>query len=287
MRRYLRGLISRIEKSRIFIFVKQISHRISEHNVPVYSARAAFFMIISALPLLMLVLGFLKYILPDIRAEVFFTDKVFLPEQVTVLFNRAVSELYELKTAPVISTAAAGVLWAASKGILSLLDGLDNIYGIENKRGYVKSRIVSVIYTAVFTLIITLTLVLFVAGKYIAKISYDKLYYAKLAAELFLKFPALVYFAVLTVLFAAVYKYLPGRHLPFKSQLPGAVISSGGWILFSVIYSFYIDNFANYSYIYGSLTAIVLLMLWLYFCMNIFLFGAELNEYLHWRREGT
>ena len=59
--------------------------------------------------------------------------------------------------------------------------------------------------------------------------------------------------------------------------MPGALFTGAGWILFSYIFSVYINNFSNYSRIYGSLTAIVLLMLWLYSCMTILLYGAEVN----------
>jgi len=67
-------------------------------------------------------------------------------------------------------------------------------------------------------------------------------------------------------------------------EFPGAIISAAGWVGFSALYSFYITHFANYSYLYGSLTAIVLLMLWLYFCMNILFFGAEVNVLITSRR---
>ncbi|HIU47977.1 MAG TPA: YihY/virulence factor BrkB family protein, partial [Candidatus Avimonoglobus intestinipullorum] len=74
-----------------------------------------------------------------------------------------------------------------------------------------------------------------------------------------------------------VYKTFSGKKMPYKRHLPGAVFTTAGWMVFSFLFSIYIENFANYSYIYGSLTAIVLMMLWLYSCMIILLFGAELN----------
>ena len=85
---------------------------------------------------------------------------------------------------------------------------------------------------------------------------------------------------LLTIVFALMYRILPNAQNGFRQQLPGAVFSSLGWMIFSLSYSLYIDHFSSISYLYGSLTAIVLLMLWLYYCMDIFLIGAEINMWL-------
>ena len=91
-----------------------------------------------------------------------------------------------------------------------------------------------------------------------------------------------ILFGMLTFFFALLYTFLPRKkpRLKFLKQLPGAVAAAACWMIFTYIYTVYIENFSNYSYVYGSLTAVVFLMLWLYFCMNIFLFGAQLNKML-------
>ena len=76
------------------------------------------------------------------------------------------------------------------------------------------------------------------------------------------------------------YKGYAGRKVKFFSQLTGAFFSAVGWFLYSRFFEFYIENFANYSYIYGSLTALIIVMLWLYSCMEILLVGAGINVFL-------
>ena len=83
--------------------------------------------------------------------------------------------------------------------------------------------------------------------------------------------------ALMTISFSLMYKILPNTKTHLRHQLPGAVFSALGWMIFSLVYSIYIDNYSNFSYTYGSLAAVILLMLWLYFCMYIFLIGAEIN----------
>ena len=80
--------------------------------------------------------------------------------------------------------------------------------------------------------------------------------------------------------FVFIYTILPNTRLSFWRQIPGAAFTTFGWMIFSYVYSLYIDHVANFSYIYGSLTALILLMLWLYICMNIVLLGAVLNKLL-------
>lgn len=69
----------------------------------------------------------------------------------------------------------------------------------------------------------------------------------------------------------------PSR-VTFISQLPGAITATIGWLGFSYLYSFYVDHISNYSSIYGAMTTIALLMVWLYACMYILFFGGWLNE---------
>ena len=81
------------------------------------------------------------------------------------------------------------------------------------------------------------------------------------------------------VLFLVLYKCIPNRKASFKSQCPGALISSLAWSIFSLAFSMYLDIALAASNMYGSLTMIVFIMIWMYFCMWILLIGAEINAY--------
>ena len=84
-------------------------------------------------------------------------------------------------------------------------------------------------------------------------------------------------FIILVLFFSIIYKSMPCKKMKILDQIPGAVIASAGWVSFSILFSFYVDNFSHYSNVYGSLTAIIVLMLWLYICMYIMFIGAEIN----------
>ena len=96
-----------------------------------------------------------------------------------------------------------------------------------------------------------------------------------------INFRALWALMILIIFFLGIYTFVPDKRLKLRDQLPGAVFSTVGWMAFSFAFSLYFSHIGgkNYSYMYGSLTAIVLLLLWLYFCMCILFFGAEINYF--------
>jgi len=75
-----------------------------------------------------------------------------------------------------------------------------------------------------------------------------------------------------------MYMVLPSGQNRFLDALPGALLASSGWLVFSDLYSIYVTNFAHLSNVYGSVYAVALSMLWLYFCMDIVFYGGVLNR---------
>ncbi len=244
-------------------------------------------MIISALPLLMLILSLFKYFVPFDESYIIRFGTDYMPDMLMPLFNRLAQELFHGVSIPIISLTSVTVLWAASKGMLSLVRGLDSVYLCTGERGYIKLRLMALLYTLIFIGIIIATLLFFVAGRYIIKITEVYLPFISVIFKAIYSFPVVIYIFVLALIFALLYKILPRRKMPFHKHLPGAFAAAIGWVVFTAGYSFYVNRYADYSYIYGSLTAVVLLMLWLYFCMNIFLLGAEINCLIYERNEDS
>ena len=85
---------------------------------------------------------------------------------------------------------------------------------------------------------------------------------------------------VQVVLFTAIYMELPNRRNSFRHSLPGAVFAALGWLIFTRLYSVYVDHFAGLSNIYGSVYAVALSMLWLHCCICIVFYGGALNRLL-------
>ena len=142
----------------------------------------------------------------------------------------------------------------------------------------------SVVYTILFLIALLATLLLMVFGGTIYGLLSESFAWLTRAEKMLGGAQEFMYFIGLSVFFALVYRVFAGDGAKVRDQIFGALFATMGWFLFSFVFSVYVENFANFSYVYGSLTMLVLMMFWLYSCMVILLLGAEINVYMS-RRE--
>ena len=257
--------------------VMGFSRRIRDDHVSAFAAQSAYFILMSIIPILLLMMTMIRYlpITQEDLAHMFFTV---VPEAFQGLFSLIVSEVYT-KSVAVVPLTAVFAAWSASKGIMSLYGGLNTIYHVPIVPNYIISRLWSAIYTILFIVAVLLTLVLMVFGTTIQEQLINHFPMIANVTGFFVHFRFLITLTVLTLVFLVMYVILPNRRASFKSQIPGAVISSVAWLLFSYCFSLYVRFSKGISQMYGSMTTIMFLMLWLYFCMGILLIGAEINAY--------
>jgi len=178
----------------------------------------------------------------------------FLPEVLAEGAEELILLTYDNTSGATLGLSAVTTLWSASRGIYGMITGLNGVYGAEETRAYLHVRLLSVVYTFAFLLVLILTLMFHAFG----------------IGLLFLQ----------TGIFTAMYMVLPNGQNRFRDSLPGALLASGGWLVFSDLYSVYVAHFAHLSNVYGSVYAVALSMLWLYFCMAIVFYGGALNRLL-------
>ncbi|MDW2798911.1 YihY/virulence factor BrkB family protein [Clostridium boliviensis] len=265
---------------RFLLRCKQIYDKYTKDEMTVYAAQASYFTIIAAFPFMMLLLAMIQFIPSITKANLLQLLVTVIPSTLEIdsVIVNVIEDLYTKSPAAILSVTAIAAIWSASKGMLSIERGLNRVFGQEKKRGYFMTRVVCAGYTVVFIIICTLTLVLLVLGSSIQ--AFMNRHFPILAeiTQHVISFRTMLLF-ILTLCFAMLYTYVPEKKQHFTRQLPGAVFSTLGWIAFSFAFSIYFSNFSNYSVMYGSLTAIVLIMLWLYSCICILFFGAEINYY--------
>ena len=263
-------------RAKFLIFVDAII----KDNIGIYAAQASFFIIISAIPFAMLLLSLVKFFVPEQANSALMMNGILTlaPHTISGFLQRLVREvLNRSSTASIVSVTVITTLWSASKGVMGLYQGLNNVHKPEKLLNYIQARALSLVYTILFIFVLLLTIIVFGFGDAIGNMLRSRLPSVAAIVNEIINARIIIFTIFLTLSFAMMYKVLPRKKIKFKSQIPGALCAAVGWMLFTHAYSLYIENFSNYSYVYGSLTAVVLLMLWLYFCMNIFLYGAELN----------
>lgn len=256
--------------------IKTFSKKLSDDHVNAFSAQSAFFILISFFPFLMFLMTLLKYVPVDYEA----LNNVFIqafPETVSSLLLGILDEIKNSTTGAVISASVAAALWTSSKGFLAIVRGMNGVYNHKETRNYFVLRFWSAVYTLIFAIMIIAILLIFVFGNRISQFFLLKVPLLAEFALLITSIRTITGLSVLILFFLFIYVVIPNRKSNVFSELPGAFISAAGWMGFSYLYSFYIDNMGRYSTTYGSLTAIVLCMLWLYSCMYIMFVGAEIN----------
>ncbi len=267
---------------------KQIYDKYTKDEMTVYAAQASFFTIIAAFPFIMLLMAMIQFIPSVTKSTMLQVITTLIPStlEINSIIVTVIDDLYTNSPATVLSVSAIAAIWSASRGMLSIERGLNRVFGREKKRNYVITRLICSGYTIVFMAICLLTLVLLVLGSSIQAFMQR---HFPLIAEIthYVVTFRTILVLVLTVCFAILYTYVPENRQKFRNQLPGAVFSTLGWIVFSFAFSIYFNNFSNFSVMYGSLTAIVLLMLWLYACICILFLGAEINFFFSgaWKKD--
>ncbi len=261
-----------------FYTVKRLAKRFETDKLTAYAAQAAFFIFISVFPFLMLFLNLIKYIPFFSNENIEMWNMDFLSPKIAELLKSIIYEAGESGSGALISITTIAALWACSKGVLGIIYGLNSVYKTTEKRGYIRLRAIAVFYTIGFIIALTIALILMVFGNKILDFILIQMPFLASLAQMVKIIRWLVALGFLVLFFMFIYTVIPERKTKMKNELPGALISAIGWIGFSALYSFYIDNFGNQSIIYGSLTAVVLFLLWLYICMIILFFGAEVND---------
>jgi len=272
----MKGLVFGMFKSVVQLF-GLFSGKIKDEHISAFSAQAAFFIIISFFPFIMLLLSMIKYTNIEESDMLKLFTQIF-PTAVNPFLVTIIDQIYHSRNSgTIIPLTAITTLWSAGKGFLAIMKGLNAVYNIEETRHYLQLRLISAIYTLGFAITIIMTMGLFVFGNRLFFWIKQKLPTFLDTALIIISLRTILGFLVLILFFLIIYVVIPNRKAKVISQLPGAMICAAGWMGFSYAFSYYIDNFSDYSSMYGSLTAIVLFMLWMYFLMYILFIGAEFN----------
>lgn len=191
-----------------------------------------------------------------------------------------VKEVYS-KSIGTISLSIIFTMWSAGRALLALTRGLHSVYDINDKKSNsaIYLRLKSIVETIIFIVFIILGLILLVFGDTLISIAQSRLgilenvsFFSGVLAEIGSIFATFV-------VFLCLYKFLPKHKVSFKSQMPGAIFGALGLNIISFVFSKYLDIFRGFSITYGSLTTLMLVMMWIYSCFYTVFLGAELNVF--------
>lgn len=261
---------------RIYLIGVDFSTQMRKQNISAYAASIAFFFFLSVVPMLMVICTIIPYTpLTEENLVEAVTD--ITPDLVDELVESIIADVYG-KSAGILSVAVIATIWSAAKGVMALMRGLNAVNGVEENRNYFVIRFVASFYTLVMLLAVILSLFIMVFGDQLVTLALHRLPQLQMVVSFFMNFRFLVVWAVLTLSFAAIYAYVPDKKQKFKEQIPGAAFASVLWSIFSWGFSVYVTYGNSYG-IYGSLSLIIIVLIWMYSCMYIIMIGAYLNRY--------
>lgn len=265
------------ERRSIWKILRGFIDRISGDHVGAYAAQAAYFLILSFIPFVLFLTTLVRYT-PLTYRMVREAIIGFVPQNLQSFILSILAEVYGRSTA-IVPISAIFALWSGCRGVQSITNGLNVIYHVKETRNWLVTRIYSAFYTLLFVLAVIGSLLLLVLGNRIQETASKYVPIVGHVIGRIMGARTFLVFAVLFFIFLALYKVLPNRRATFKSQVPGAFLTALSWMGFSYGFSLYFEWFPNFSNMYGSLAALVMVMLWLYVCMNLILYGAEINSY--------
>ena len=249
-----------------------------EDHISEYSAQCSYYTILSFIPFIILLITLIQY--TNIQQQTLFDaiSKI-IPSSMNEFVLGIVREVYS-KSIGTISISLIFTLWSAGKGLFALTKGLHSVYNTDedNEKSILYLRIMSLIDTVIFIVLIMLGMVLLVFGNSLKSLmqqhfgaleNFNTL--SQIATELGFIF-------VTFVIFLFLYRFMPNHKVTFKSQIPGAIFGAIALNVISFVFSKYLDIFKGFSITYGSLTTLMLIMMWTYSCFYSLFLGAELNK---------
>ena len=267
-----------LKRPRYVYLATRFIKKILSDRIPVYAAQAAYYVIMSAAPMLFLMLTFLKYT-PLTEEMILETLSYVLNEDLMGTVQAVVRGIYH-GSFRFVSFAAVSLFWVAGSGVMGLTKGLNCIHSVRANRNYLILRVRSSFYAVLLVVAFIIALGSMVFGMRSLSVLSSVLPFFNPDQYAFSVLITLIAMIVLTWVFDALYVMLPNRRVRFFSQIYGAVFTTIAWSVFSLIFSVYLTVAKNLSILYGGLITIVMTLLWLYICMWLFFLGGEINAWM-------
>jgi Predicted membrane protein len=264
---------------------KNLIFRFRDDEVLALASQLAYSLIFSFFPFLIFLMTLVGYS-PISSGEVLLGLNRILPYDTLELIKNTIIEVVETKNGHLLSLSLIITLWTSSGGFNAVIRGLNKAYDEAEHRSIFKVQLMAILCTVGVALVIIITILLLVFGQTLGRVLAIRL---GLSYQFQVTWNVVRYIIILLstiFIFASVYHYTPCRRLTWLEVIPGAVFSTIGLVLVSMGFAFYVNNFGNYSKIYGSIGAVIVLLTWLFLLAIIIIMGGELNATLAFDREG-
>ncbi|KOP71052.1 YihY/virulence factor BrkB family protein [Cytobacillus solani] len=264
--------------------IPRLVKRIFANDLFGLAAQLAYFFLLSLFPLLLFLVTLLPY-LPITQEDILGVIRDFAPGDSMKLIETNINELSQ-KNGKLLSFGIIATIWSASNGINAIVKALNSAYEVEESRPFLIARGMAILFTFAMLFVFVVALLLPVFGKLIGVYLFAKLGLSDEFMSIWNTLRWLVSSIILFIVFTGLYWIAPNKKLKCITVIPGAIFATVGWAISSLAFSFYVTNFGNYSATYGSIGAIIVLMIWFYLTGVIIIIGGEINAiYSKYKRD--
>ena len=272
--------MDRFKDKKWFLFIEDLYCRIKENEVTAIGAQLTYYLILSVFPFLIFLLNILSST-PITQEEVLDNLLIVLPIEAQIMIEGIVNEIAITSSDTLLSLGILLSIWTGSLGVTAIIRAINKAYNIKEKRPYWKLKGLALIFTIILALLLTLVLSMLVFGPVIGKRLAKGLPQATPIHFIWNIIRIIIPFISMIIIFALLYKFSPnpreGLRIKFRHTLPGAIFTTSGWLIASMVFSYYVNNFKSYSKTYGSLGGIIVLLIWLYITSIMIVVGGEVN----------
>lgn len=265
-----------LKNNHLFLFVKDMIVHFIHDDVTSLSAQLAYYMLLSIFPFFIFLVTLLGF-LPISTEGTLDVLEVLMPGSVTDLLISTLDQLLNTKRSGLLVVSILGTLWVASSAISAVIHALNKAYDVPQERSWFFRRFLSIVFTIGMVLAVLITLIFPVFGTMLEQIVSRLFGVSDTFLFIWSILRWVISFIYLVFLFTLLYYFAPNRKVPLKYSIVGAHFAAIGWIVVSFGFSFYINNFKNYSLMYGSLGGAIILMVWFYLSGMIVIVGGQIN----------
>jgi membrane protein len=263
----------------LLLFLQELFKELKKANLSDLSAQLAFYFLLSIFPLMIFLLTLLPYL--DLEPkEIMNFFQEFAPGGTGSMLEKQITSLVNGSNKSLLSFSVLATIWTASGGTSAIIRSIHYAYNTEETRPLWKQKWLAILLTISIVAVVVLTLLLPVFGKVLLG-QLSHFFELTKNIGLFLHFVRWTAgFSVMVIVLMMLYYLAPNVNHQLKEVVWGAIFATLFWQLISLAFSFYVSNFENYSSTYGSLGAVIILMIWFYLSGMAIILGGIINGVL-------
>lgn len=271
-------MMKKNKKEKKNLFFKKLLQSIKDDQIPLLSAQTTYHFIMSLVPFLIVLLNIVLMVAAS-KIDLIFKSMEVLPEETRNILMTLVNTIISNRSSSVLSISLLVALWSSSKALKSLITAMNKAFDVRSENGFLKTQLKSILFTVVLLLLLMVTLVFIAFGGLILNLIEQ---YMKIRIPYFAQiFRYLIPIVSMIFGFTLLYKFAPDfdstRSIKWKSAMLGGTIATIGWLLITLLYSFYVSNISNMSLTYGPLVGVFALFVWINLSSQIILISAEIT----------